>query len=61
MSLVWTIAALVLSLVVLAGALILDRRPYRPGKPNLVPLMILCLAAALLLARHLLGLVFGSG
>jgi len=56
MSLGFTIAGLVLSLGALAGALLLDRRPYRPGKINLVPLMILCLAAALVLARHLLAL-----
>lgn len=60
MSLGITIAGLVLSLGVLAGALVLDRRPYRPGKINLVPLMILCLAAALVLARHLLALVLAA-
>ena len=60
MSLGFTIAGLVLSLGALAGALFLDRQPYRPGKINLVPLMILCLAAALVLARHLLALVLAA-
>jgi hypothetical protein len=44
-------------LALLAVAIILDRRPYRPGKPNLVPLMIIALAAGLVLARHLVALV----
>jgi hypothetical protein len=52
-----TIAALAICLIVLAMAITLDRRPYRPGKPNYVPLMIICLAACLVLGRHLLALI----
>jgi hypothetical protein len=35
----------------------LDRRPYRPGKLNYVPITIIALAASLVLGRHLLSLV----
>jgi hypothetical protein len=49
--------ALALCLVVLAIAIGLDRRPYRPGKRNFVMVMIVALAASLVLARHLLSLV----
>src|SRR6202035_3453468 len=35
----------------------LDRRPYRPGKRNYVPIMIVALAASLVLGRHLLTLI----
>ena len=52
-----TIAALAVCLIVLAMAIALDRRPYRPGKPNYVPLMIICLAACLVLGRHLVALI----
>lgn len=52
-----TIIALGLCLALLAVAIVLDRRPYRPGKPNFVPLMIIALAAGLVLARHLVALV----
>lgn len=58
MGLVETSAALGICLVVLAVAVILDRRPYRPGKFNYIPLMILCLAVLLVLGRHLLTLIF---
>ena len=57
MSLIATSVALATSLLVLAAAVILDRRPYRPGKLNYIPLMIAALAASLVLARHLLGLI----
>jgi hypothetical protein len=57
MGVVETILALALSLLVLAIAVVLDRRPYRPGKHNSIPLMIIALAAALLFARHLLSLL----
>jgi hypothetical protein len=49
--------ALAFSLLVLAIAVVLDRRPYRPGKRNFIPLMIIALAAALLFTRHLLSLL----
>ena len=58
MGLIATSTALAISLLVLAVLIVLDRRPYRPGKRNLVMLMIVALAASLLLARHLLTLVF---
>ncbi len=52
-----TSAALTLCVIVLAIAVILDRRPYRPGKRNFIMLMIIALAASLILARHLLTLL----
>jgi hypothetical protein len=52
-----TSLALALSLAVLAAALVADRRPYRPGKRNWVPVMIAALAASLVLVRHLLTLL----
>jgi hypothetical protein len=52
-----TSAALAVCVIVLAVAVILDRRPYRPGKRNFIMLMIIALAASLVLARHLLTLL----
>jgi hypothetical protein len=52
-----TSIALAVCVLVLATAIILDRRPYRPGKLNYVPVMIVALAAGLVLGRHLLGLL----
>jgi hypothetical protein len=43
--------------VLLIVLVVLDRRPYRPGKLNYIPLMIICLAACLVLGRHLLTLI----
>ena len=57
MGLIETSAALLFCVVVLAVAIILDRRPYHPGKRNYVMLMIITLAASLILTRHLLTLV----
>lgn len=57
MGLIETSAALAACVLVLAVAVIFDRRPYRPGKRNYIPLMILALAASLVLGRHLLGLI----
>jgi flagellar biosynthesis protein FliQ len=57
MSLTETSVALAACVLVLVIAIILDRRPYRPGKLNYVPLMIIALAAILVLGRHLLGLL----
>jgi uncharacterized membrane protein YqgA involved in biofilm formation len=57
MGLVETGAALAFCVVVLAVLVALDRRPYRPGKRNHIPMMILALAAGLVLGRHLLGLL----
>jgi hypothetical protein len=50
-----TSAALGACLLVLTVAL--DRRPYRPGKRNYIPIMIVALAASLVLGRHLLSLM----
>ena len=57
MGLTETSIALALCLLVLAIAVVLDRRPYRPGKYNWIPLMIIALAASLVLGRHLLTLI----
>jgi hypothetical protein len=52
-----TSAALSACLLVLAVAIALDRRPYRPGKRNYVPIMIVAVAASLVLGRHLVSLM----
>jgi hypothetical protein len=52
-----TSIGLTICVLLLAAAIILDRRPYRPGKLNYVPMMIVALAGALVLGRHLLGLL----
>jgi hypothetical protein len=52
-----TSAGLAGCLLILAVAIILDRRPYRPGKQNYIPIMIIALAASLVLSRHLLTLM----
>jgi hypothetical protein len=57
MDLTETIAALSVCGVLLIIVIVLDRRPYRPGKLNYIPLMIVCLAACLILGRHLLSLI----
>ena len=57
MNLTETVAALGACVGLLVVAVLLDRRPYRPGKLNYVPLMVICLAAWLVLGRHLLTLI----
>jgi hypothetical protein len=52
-----TSVALAGCLLVLAVAIVLDRRPYCPGKQNYIPIMIMALAAILVLSRHLLTLM----
>ena len=52
-----TIVALGICAALLIVAVVLDRRPYRPGKLNYIPLMIICLAMCLVLGRHLLTLI----
>jgi hypothetical protein len=52
-----TSGALGACLLILAIAVVLDRRPYRPGKFNYIPIMIIALAAILVLGRHLLSLL----
>jgi hypothetical protein len=53
-----TSAAFGACLLVLIIAVVLDRQPYRPGKWNYVPVMIIALAASLVLGRHLLALLY---
>ena len=57
MGLIETSAALGACLLVLTVAVALDRRPYRPGKRNYVPIMIIAVAASLVLGRHLVSLM----
>ena len=57
MDLTETIVGLGACVALLVVAVALDRRPYLPGKLNYVPLMIICLAACLVLGRHLLTLI----
>ena len=54
MGLTETSVALAGCVLVLVVAIILDRRPYRPGKLNYIPLMI-TLAGIKVLGRHLLA------
>jgi hypothetical protein len=57
MDLTETIVGLGACAALLVVAVALDRRPYRPGKLNYIPLMIICLAARLVLGRHVLTLI----
>ena len=57
MGVIETSAALAACLLVLTVAVAFDRRPYRPGKRNYIPIMIVGLAASLVLGRHLLSLM----
>jgi len=52
-----TSAALGACLLVLSVAIVLDWRPYSPGKRNYIPIMIVALAASLVLSRHLVSLI----
>ena len=49
MGVIETSAALGACVLVLMVAVALDRRPYRPGKRNFVPIMIIAVAASLVL------------
>jgi hypothetical protein len=57
MGLIETSAGLGVSLLVLTAAIVLDRRPYRPGKRNYILIMMVALAASLVLGRHLVALL----
>ena len=57
MGLIETSAVLGACLLVLIVAVALDRRPYRPGKRNYIPIMIIAVAGSLVLGRHLLSLM----
>jgi hypothetical protein len=59
-SVIETSAALAACLLMLAVVVALDRRPYRPGKRNYIPIMIIAVAASLVLGRHLLSLMAGT-
>lgn len=48
-----TLAGFAAALAVLGLALWQDRRPWRPGKANLVPLMIVSLLATIVFGIHL--------
>jgi hypothetical protein len=56
-SLIERSAALAACLLVLSVAIVLDRRPYRPGKGNYIPILIIALPASLVLGRHLISLI----
>ena len=58
MGIIETSAALGACLLVLTIAVVLDRRSYRPGKRNYIPVMIIALAASLVLGRHLLCFLY---
>jgi hypothetical protein len=57
MDLTDTIVALGACALLLMATVVLDRRPYRPRKLNYIPLIVICLAACLVLVRHLLSLI----
>ena len=57
MDLTETIVGLGACAGLLVVAVVLDRRPCRPGKLNYIPLMNVCPAACLVLGRHLLTLI----
>ena len=50
----WAVASAALVVLVL-----LDRRPYAPGRRNYVPLMMASLTAWMVLTGHLAKLLFG--
>jgi hypothetical protein len=52
-----TSAALGACLVVLTVAVALDRRPYRPGKRNYIPIMVVAVATSSVLGRHPVSLM----
>ena len=58
MGLIETSVALAVCLLVLALAVVFDRRPYHPGKFNYIPVMIIALVTSLVLGRHLLSLLY---
>jgi len=59
MSTVPTALLLALCLVALGVCIFLDRRPYRPGKFNFIPVMIVLTIATFVLGRYLLTLTMG--
>ena len=57
MDLTETIVALGACALLLVVAVVLDRRPYRFGKLNYIPLMVICLAKCPVLGRQLLSFI----
>ena len=55
-----TTAAFAISAAVLGLALWHDYRPWRPGKANLVPVMIVALIGVLVFGAHLATLLLGD-
>lgn len=43
--------------VLFAVGLVLDRRPWRPGKPNYIPLMFVGIAGLMVFAARLISLL----
>jgi hypothetical protein len=54
-----TAAAWAVASAALVAFVLLDRRPYAPGRRNYVPLMMLSLTAWMVLSGHLARLLFG--
>jgi peptidoglycan/LPS O-acetylase OafA/YrhL len=60
MELTETAGGLAAALALLGFAIWQDRRPWRPGKANWVPLMIVAMVAVMVLAAHLGALLLDS-
>jgi len=54
-----TVAAWAVASAALVALILLDRRPYAPGRRNYVPLMMVSLTAWMVLTGHLAKLLFG--
>jgi hypothetical protein len=54
-----TVAAWAVASAALVTCVLLDRRPYVPGRRSYVPLMFLSLTAWMVLTGHLARLLFG--
>jgi hypothetical protein len=57
MDLTATAGALVLCLILLLALVIVDRRPYHPGKLNPIPLMVIVAIACIVLGKRLIDLL----
>ena len=53
-----TVAAWTAASAVLLTGIVLDRRPYAPGKRNYVPLLMIALIVWMVLSAHLARLLF---
>jgi hypothetical protein len=54
-----TVAAWAVASAALVAFILLDRRPYVPGRRSYVPLMFVSLTAWMVLTGHLANLLFG--